>query len=767
MTGERTLDMYDLLRVKWRNMLIGEEYDIEDKEISNTIARIDLKCKNSWDFLNKELNRNYLWEDLKNTATSEHLTHEYKRIRDMAIAYSTEGSLYKNNSDLLKDIIESLEWMYGYRYNENSSFYNNWWPWQIGAPLNLNDIVVLLFDNLEKEQITRYMNAINRFVPEPYHNRPDRVISTGANRVDLAKVVAIRGVILKEGGKIEEAKNSLDDVFEYVDTKDGFYRDGSFIQHGSIPYNCSYGAVLIDGLSTIINFLSGSCWAVNSPKLNNLYTWVYDSYRPFIFKGAAMDMVRGRAISRDFLQDHVIGHEIIESIAKLSEYAPEPHSLNFKSMIKGWLSEDYSRDFYEDKSISSIRIVKRIMEDEGCTPSKEPLGHFHFANMDRVVHRGKDFAFGLSMYSKRIQNFEYMNGENKKAWYTSDGMTYLYNDDLTHYCDGYWPTINPYRMPGTTVDTKEMEVIKERNGNAGQRKSNMSWVGGVSIEGLYGAAGMELDNEFGTLNCRKSWFMFQNEIVALGAGITGSAGSNIETIVENRRIGQDYNCFQLDGFKIDFSYTCQYISENSHWGFLNGVTDSTGIGYYFPEKSKLNLLLEERNGAWSEINSNCPEEFIRRKYLTLWLDHGKEPKDENYSYIILPNKKIDEVKRYAENPDIIILENSAQAQAVKNTKLNILAINFWEDSKKTVDVILSSNKASVMFLENGESLELSVSDPTMENDVIELFIIKMGYSLLSKDEQVYASIESTGIRLKVNVAGAKGKSFNAKFVTKK
>ena len=32
-------------------------------------------------------------------------------------------------------------------------------------------------------------------------------------------------------------------------------------------------------------------------------------------------------------------------------------------------------------------------------------------------------------------------------------MTYLYNNDLGHYTD-YWPTVNPYRMPGTTEDTE-------------------------------------------------------------------------------------------------------------------------------------------------------------------------------------------------------------------------------------------------------------------------------------------------------------------------
>lgn len=759
--GEKILDIYDMLRKKWRNTLIGRDYDIRDEYIRKAIDKINLQCRTLWQSLNKEASRSYLWEDLNNTTTSEHLTHEYKRIRDMAIAYSTEGSIYKDDSILLKDIIDALEWMYINRYNENSFFSRNWWPWQIGAPSNLNDIVVLLFEKLTREQIKKYMNAVNTFVPEPYHNRPDRVISVGANRVDIAKVVAIRGLIIKDGNKIEEAKNSLNDVFEYVDYENGFYKDGSFIQHGSIPYNCSYGAVLIDGISTMLNFLSATPWEITNPEVNNIYSWVYDSYRPFIFKGAAMDMVRGRAVSRSFLQDHVIGHDIIESIARLSQFAPEPHSSCFKSMVKGWVSNDYSRSIYDGKNINSILLIKRIMDDKNIVPAGEPIGHFHFANMDRVVHRGKGFAFGLSMYSNRIQNFEYMNSENKRGWHTSDGMTYLYNDDLTHYSDDYWPTVNPYRMPGTTVDTTERQVVKERNGNAGQRKSNKSWVGGTSIAGLYGAAGMELDNEFGTLTCRKSWFMFQNEIVALGTGITSCDNRTIETIVENRKIKPDYNHFILDGKEVNLEAGCQQWIGFTNWAYLGGLSKNTGIGYYFPENCELNVIFERRIGSWADINSNCSEEVVSRNYLTLWIDHGKNSRNHTYSYVILPNKEIEDVKRYSENPDIVILENSPEAQAVKNAKLNILAINFWENNEKTVGEVLCRNKASLMLMESKEELELAVSDPTMENGIIELFINKQDYSLVSKDDEIHISMEETGFRVRVNVENAKGKSFSA------
>ena len=54
------------------------------------------------------------------------------------------------------------------------------------------------------------------------------------------------------------------------------------------------------------------------------------------------------------------------------------------------------------------------------------------------------FALGIAMSSNRIENYETINGENLCAWYTGDGMTYLYDNDLAQYSDSFWPTVNPY-----------------------------------------------------------------------------------------------------------------------------------------------------------------------------------------------------------------------------------------------------------------------------------------------------------------------------------
>jgi hypothetical protein len=75
-----------------------------------------------------------------------------------------------------------------------------------------------------------------------------------------------------------------------------------------------------------------------------------------------------------------------------------------------------------------------------------------YAGMDQVVHLRPGFGFGVSMSSHRIGTYESTNDENFQGWYTGVGMTYLYNKDPLQFTD-YWPTVNKYRLPGTTVDT--------------------------------------------------------------------------------------------------------------------------------------------------------------------------------------------------------------------------------------------------------------------------------------------------------------------------
>lgn len=768
---------YQKIRENIFNEITGGKIDLNDKEIQNVIEKMVASAQTTKDSMNKNSAKPYLWSDQANFAKSATITNNYKKIETMAKAYAMEGSSLKGNKELLDSIIYAMDWMYKNKFNENlNTEYDNWWDWEIGTPVYLNNICILLYDELKGERLDNYMKAVYFYQPDPFHSgytglhpNPYRE-SEAANRVDVAKIALYMGALTNNYEQILMAKDAACSVLEYVDTLDGFYRDGSFIQHGTVPYVGTYGNVFINGTGILVGVLKDSQWEIPQNNLNNLYNFVTDSFEPFIYKGAALDMVRGRGISRYNELDRNSGHAILNSMVMLSRFAEEPYASHFKSIAKYWMQVDTVRDHVSNLgNLGLIRDCKNILNDDNVSPEVPGNLHRNYPMMDRVIHRTSDYLFGVSMFSSRITNFECMNNENKRGWYTSQGMTYLYNNDLEEYTTDFWSTVNPYRLPGTTVDTIKME-----NGKGQKALSNKDWVGGTTL-GNYGINGMEIvglapNKTFTSLEGKKSWFMFDDEIVALGAGINSTDNRTIESIVENRKLKDNSNSFTVDGEDKASQIGVEEDLINAKWAHLSGNVKGADIGYYFPKADNLKAKRVQNIGTWQDIGSSGPVDenkkpvSISRNYLEMWFDHGSNPKDASYEYVLLPNKSKDEVKAYAENPQVTVLKNSSEVQAVKHNKLNIIGANFFTDTAQTVEGITVKGKASVMVKEEQGEIELSISDPTMKNNgTIEVELDKKDLSAVSLDSEIKVIQLAPTLKLSVNVKGTKGKSIKAKF----
>ncbi|MBO0991632.1 polysaccharide lyase family 8 super-sandwich domain-containing protein [Bacillus sp. SD088] len=761
---------YEKMRLKWFNRLTGnDQFNPDDPHTAAYVENLVSKVKNGqqtgyWDKLNRSKDRNHLWSDLTSASDSADVSNNYYRLRDMAYAYVMKGSELYQNKELREDIINGLDWMYANRYNENQSQYGNWWNWEIGAPAALKDLLVLMYDDLTESQQADYIKAIDNFVP----NSTDRVrfpgvIETGANRTDKALIVSVRGIVGKNGDKIAEARDALSREFKYTTSGDGFYQDGSFIQHDHVPYTGSYGSVLVDGLSNLLYLLRETPWEVTDPNASNVYHWAKDSFAPLIYKGAMMDMVRGRAISRQNSSDHTTGRTITLSLLRLSEGLPPEQAMEIKSMAKEWIQADTTfSDYFEGLNIYDVILAKNLMNDGSIEPRGEFSQNQIFAAMDRAVHHRPEFAFGVSMSSKRISSMEmgtHSGAENTKGWHTGYGMTYLYNNDLKQYSNDYWPTVDMFRLAGTTTDGAKGSPLESWS----PYFSSKTWVGGSNMDGVFGAAGMEFDLENSTLTGKKSWFMFDDEIVAVGSGITGNDDRKAETIIENRQLQDNgENRLIVNGETKPKESGWQETMDQVKWAHLQGNVANSDIGYFFPEDSTVSALREARTGSWSDINVDGSKDPVTRHYLSLAFDHGVNPDGADYEYVLLPGKSSEETKQYAKNSDITILENSVKAHAVKKDKLGILAANFFESTPHNVDFIRSYGPASVIVQEKGDELTLSVSDPTQTQSKIKLDLGKVSREVISQDDTIKVSDQETYTEVDVNVSGSIGKTHTLK-----
>ena len=734
-------DPFDNVRLKWRGLLVGgSRVDDSIPEIHSQLAAIEARARLYWRNMQRTSGRDALFDDLSSPTSSSQITAGWSRVRQMALAWATPGQKLFGDPALLAAVRDGMSWMEQHRYSARvPAEYGNWWDWEIGAPLAVDDLLVLLYDRLTPEEIARYAAAVDRFVPDPRVLRV-KTISTGANRVWECQVAALRAMVVKDTAKLQLAVDALDPVFEYVTSGDGFYQDGSFIQHTRHPYTGGYGNTLISDIANLLYLLAGSHWDVHNPARANVYRWVFESFEPLIYHGAMMDMVRGREISRSGTPDHDTGHTIAASILRISQFAPPDEARRMRSMVKEYFLGDSAMKWSAGRSIEQIMAVHSLLANPDVPRRGDLVGSRVFGGMDRVAHQRAEWAFGIAMHSARIFNFESINGENLHGWHTGDGMTYLYTADLTQFSDGFWPTVDPQRLPGTTVVAGQTERTNRTGGSP--------IAGGASLDG-YSAATMLL-RPVGApleapLEAKKSWFLLDDAVVAMGSGIRSQTpDAPVETIVENRLVtGNPVFTPASDG----------------KWAFLESAA-----GYYFPNGAGWKTAEVERRGSWSEITDSGSSTILTRRYRTIWFDHGAQPGGASYAYALLPGRTREQVKAFAAAPGFRIVANSENAHAIAVPGAGISAVNFWTDASQSSNGISCDRIASVMVLERGGVLSIGVADPTQLNTgSIHVTLDRAASRVTEKDASIVVERLSPGLQITVNVKDARGRTQKVKF----
>jgi uncharacterized protein YjdB len=626
-------DEFERLRLKRKAGLDGgESLDTTDADVLAKVATLTTNGQTRWSTLQKAADRQVLWPDsVVSSGNSDAIHNNISRIREMAYAYSTKGGAFYHNMQLRDDIVSALDWVYAKQYNETGTAFGNWWNFEIGIPAKMTDVIVMMYDALTQEQIARYIAAIDHYTPDIQSNLFDTSsYYTGANRTDILLYKLVDGLLLQSESRIRAVATEMSPLFAYVMAGDGFYNDGSFVMHASVPYTGSYGSVMLEGVSQLLYLLNGSPWQVTDPNVNNIYQWIYDGVAPVVYKGMTMDFVNGRSIVRGSDNAQKTATGIMSALARLALNAPVADAQKLKGMLKDWITQDQMHFNYYNylSSMNLIGFVKQWVSDEAIVPNRVAAGYYEFAGMARSLQIRDDYTFGVSKSSKRIQTYELTNGENGEGWYTGDGMTYLYNGDQAQYMEDYWATANRYRLPGTTVDTRSRVFDNYQNGD-GEGKPTNAWAGGVEM-GAYGSSGMQLRQIGTTLQANKSWFMFGDEIVALGSGISSIDNRTIETIVEQRKLNAaGDNPLIVDGQAKSTGLGWTERMTGVQWMHYGGNGAQSDIGYYFPDRPTMNGLREQRTGRWSDVNQSIGQsDPITRNYLSLWLDHGKSPQDQ-------------------------------------------------------------------------------------------------------------------------------------------
>lgn len=753
-------DEFDRLRQKYFEALAGNgNYDPTVTYIADKLISIDTLAGSAWSTMQKGPGVSSLWPGSRFASSDSvwnkdyDIQEEYNRLLNMAIAYRTYGSQYYNNTQLRDDIVFGMEWLYANMYNTSRPRYNSrgqTFRREIGTPMILTKLMTLMYDDLSDTQISNYIVVFDHCSPDPL--KWQQGTSTGANRSNMAQNVAIRGIIGKNPAKISQGINAMATVLRYVESGDGFYADGSFLMHNNTAYMGNYGRGLLRDATMVAYLLSGTDWEIPEENMGNLYRWVYDGYDIMIHDSQIFDDPRGRAVAYVGRNNHTLAEELIGIIVQLA-LAESPEKEKLQGIAKDMLSK--SEWYNTTVGLPFVAWGNEILNNTSIVSRGDLLIYKQYNQMDFTAAHRSNYAVGISMHSSRVTNYEAINNSNLRGWHQGDGWTQIIDPDFYDTEDNYqWSTIDSYRLPGTTVN---------KNTAYSMNKSDRSWVGGTDVKNLYGVTGMDLHPKGQTLEARKSWFVFDDEIVFLGSGIHSRDNKAVETIVENKMLNDNgTNATYINGNSENtaLSSTEKTLNDISSM-HIAGITSGGDRGYYFPSSADLIMKREARSGKAIDINKEeaiASNEPMRTKnFAAMWFDHGTNPVNATYEYVVLPGMSRAETDSYAQNPDISILVNNENVHAVSENGLHITAANFWADSRVIADTIFSDKKAAIMMQEDAGVLEISVSDPTQQNTgQIHVAIRRQGLDVVNADSSVTINKLDPFIDLSFDVNNSKG-----------
>lgn len=708
----------------WNGIIAGNQYyDSKNEQMAKLNQELEGKVADSLSSISSQADRTYLWEKFSNYKTSANLTATYRKLEEMAKQVTNPSSRYYQDETVVRTVRDSMEWMHKHVYNSEKSIVGNWWDYEIGTPRAINNTLSLMKEYFSDEEIKKYTDVIEKFVPDPEHFRKttdNPFKALGGNLVDMGRVKVIAGLLRKDDQEISSTIRSIEQVFKLVDQGEGFYQDGSYIDHTNVAYTGAYGNVLIDGLSQLLPVIQKTKNPIDKDKMQTMYHWIDKSFAPLLVNGELMDMSRGRSISRANSEGHVAAVEVLRGIHRIADMSEGETKQRLQSLVKTIVQSDSYYDVFKNlKTYKDISLMQSLLSDAGVAsvPRTSYLSAFNKMDKTAMYNAEKGFGFGLSLFSSRTLNYEHMNKENKRGWYTSDGMFYLYNGDLSHYSDGYWPTVNPYKMPGTT------ETDAKRADSDTGKVLPSAFVGTSKLDDANATATMDFTNWNQTLTAHKSWFMLKDKIAFLGSNIQNTSTDTAATTIDQRKL-ESSNPYKVYVNDKEASLTEQekdYPETQSV--FLESSDSKKNIGYFFFKKSSISMSKALQKGAWKDINEGQSDKEVENEFLTISQAHKQN--GDSYGYMLIPNVGRATFNQMIKELESSLIENNETLQSVYDAKQGVWGIVKYDDSVSTISNQFQVLKRGVYTIrKEGDEYKIAYYNPETQESAPDQEVFK-------------------------------------------
>ena len=573
----------------------------------------------------------------------------------MAYAFSKPGDAFFQKSETLKAIEKSLTYWY-----QVNPVCKNWYKNDLAKQMYLGVIALLLQDDISPSILQRMIE-----------DQTEEPRMTGSNRTLFATSVFYRGVLERDPLRISAGVQGVLDQIG-INQKEGVQQDYSFHQHGPYLYNGSYGNNFLRETIWMAAMVQGTPFAFKREDLAVLRNYYLQGTRWMVYRGLMDYNVRGRQVGRPSGFDQR-AEILLPQLTYFIEADPDHN-------------EEYTQ--------SREKIIQRLPQIE--------TGHKHFWRSDYTVHHRGTYFTSLKMCSQRTIGVETdVNSENLLGYYLPYGLTYIYRNGDEY--EDIFPVWDWAMLPGVTSPDKVYPIIK------GAFTQPTQFVGGVS-DGKYGVSVMDL--EVHELTGKKAWFWFDNEWIALGAGITSTGEDFIQTGINQTKLKGN---IMVNGKPlIDHDNVPNDVS----WVWHDSV------GYFFPSSpNSLHISGQEQTGEMHRIYGLGENTHHSMDVFSLWLSHGSKPENETYAYAVIPGISGQAMEAYVKDSPFEILANSGKVQAIFHEKLQLTGVVFHESIafQLAESLTLEPNHPCLVLI-NQTTNTLAVSDPTATHEHIELVV---------------------------------------------
>ncbi|MEU8222215.1 polysaccharide lyase family 8 super-sandwich domain-containing protein [Kribbella sp. NPDC048915] len=688
------------------------------------------------------------------------LSASYQHLYEIALAYRRPGpaSDLQGNAELRQRILDGLAWLHDNYYGDQSKgYYGNWFTWEIGISTFVSKTLALI--DAPQDLITRYVASMDAYLRNGKDGDVDldSRFHTGANLVDITANRILQGALLNDDARVRKALQDQFTVFATVDpynlqhgVTDGYYADGSFLQHASVAYTGSYGKGLLSRVVQTIKVLDGTEYASSDDLVGVVQGWVEHGFAPLIFEGWMMEIVKGRAVSRT-ATGYADVAVIVEAIVDLADYATGDDAARLKSFAKFTARASINPNSFV--SPVSIGRYADIVSDPSIAPAdlNPAASTTAFNAMDRTVHRRPGYAFALARSSARISKYEYMNNENLLPWFQGDGAHYLYlagQDQTQAFGVDYFTTVSPYALAGVTAPVETRKSIPELYGAAyyenpghplnftSSSESQNTYVyfptgtnvhsGGATLD-AYGAVGWVQSDDFAyasrailpndfvvykNASATKSWFLLDDEIVVLAAGV-GDETRAVTTTLDTR-IAAPSAAVTVTGAQHNGRPWTGTGTVTPRW--LRYTDGSASIGYHFLQPAAVSVDLQTVTRSRRVIRVSNPDTQVTKQVFAVT---AAQPADSRRSlaYALVPNATESAMKSY-QHGRVALLSNSTRMQAVQHLGLGLTAANSFGPGTHHLPGLTVDGPASLLLRRKGATVQVAVSDPTTQRDSI-------------------------------------------------